>query len=56
MIIRHATKTDLPTIVEVYNAVVPSRMAIADLEAVSMDSRMAWVSRTSTLTTSSMDH
>jgi phosphinothricin acetyltransferase len=56
MIIRHATKTDLATIIEVYNAAVPSRMATGDLEAVSMDSCMAWVSRTITLTTSSMDH
>ncbi len=42
MIIRHATKTDLPTIVEIYNAAVPSRMATADLEPVSVDTPMAW--------------
>jgi L-amino acid N-acyltransferase YncA len=42
MIIRHATETDLPTIVEIYNAAVPSRMATADLEPVSVESRMAW--------------
>ncbi|MGM3305559.1 GNAT family N-acetyltransferase [Anabaena sp. WFMT] len=42
MTIRHATETDLPTIVDIYNAAVPSRMATADLEPVSVESRMAW--------------
>jgi L-amino acid N-acyltransferase YncA len=42
MIIRHATEADLPTIVEIYNAAIPTRMATADLEPVSVESRMAW--------------
>jgi phosphinothricin acetyltransferase len=42
MIIRHATETDLPTIVAIYNAAIPSRMATADLQPVSVESRLAW--------------
>ncbi|MEH1946553.1 MAG: N-acetyltransferase family protein [Nostoc sp.] len=42
MTIRHATETDLPAIVAIYNAAVPSRMATADLEPVSVESRLAW--------------
>jgi phosphinothricin acetyltransferase len=42
MIIRHATETDLPAIVEIYNAAIPTRMATADLEPVSVESRLAW--------------
>ncbi|MBK1988602.1 N-acetyltransferase [Sphaerospermopsis aphanizomenoides BCCUSP55] len=42
MNIRHATEADLPTIVAIYNAAVPSRMATADLEPVSVESRVAW--------------
>ncbi|MEH2115346.1 GNAT family N-acetyltransferase [Nostoc sp.] len=42
MTIRHATETDLPAIVAIYNAAVPSRMATADLEAVSVESRLPW--------------
>jgi L-amino acid N-acyltransferase YncA len=42
MIIRHATETDLPRIVAIYNAAIPSRMATADLEPVSVESRLAW--------------
>jgi phosphinothricin acetyltransferase len=45
MIIRHATESDLPAIVAIYNAAVPSRMATADLEPVSVESRMAWFNR-----------
>ncbi len=44
-IIRHATETDLPTIVAIYNAAIPSRMATADLEAVSVESRLTWFGR-----------
>ncbi|MFQ4141913.1 N-acetyltransferase family protein [Chlorogloeopsis sp. ULAP02] len=40
--IRHATETDLPKIVAIYNAAIPSRMATADLEPVSVESRIAW--------------
>ncbi|MBD2676669.1 MULTISPECIES: GNAT family N-acetyltransferase [Nostoc] len=42
MMIRHAIETDLATIVEIYNAAIPSRMATADLEQVSVESRLAW--------------
>ncbi len=42
MTIRHATDVDLPTIVAIYNAAIPSRMATADLEPVSVESRLAW--------------
>ncbi|WP_193197537.1 GNAT family N-acetyltransferase [Nostoc sp. MG11] len=42
MTIRHATETDLPAIVAIYNAAIPSRMATADLEPVSVENRLAW--------------
>ncbi|MEH1800213.1 MAG: N-acetyltransferase family protein [Nostoc sp.] len=42
MTIRHAAETDLPAIVAIYNAAVPSRMATADLDPVSVESRLAW--------------
>lgn len=42
MTIRHATETDLPAIVAIYNAAIPSRLATADLESVSVESRRAW--------------
>ncbi|MEA5618729.1 GNAT family N-acetyltransferase [Cronbergia sp. UHCC 0137] len=42
MTIRHAHETDLPAIVAIYNAAIPSRMATADLEPVSVESRLAW--------------
>ncbi|WP_353929983.1 N-acetyltransferase family protein [Okeanomitos corallinicola TIOX110] len=42
MIIRHATKTDLPAIVAIYNAAIPSYIATGDLEPVSVESRLAW--------------
>ncbi|MEH1930184.1 MAG: N-acetyltransferase family protein [Nostoc sp.] len=42
MTIRHATETDLPAIVAIYNAAIPSRMATADLEPVSLESRLSW--------------
>lgn len=44
MTIRHATETDLPAIVAIYNAAIPCRMATADLEQVSVASRLAWFS------------
>jgi L-amino acid N-acyltransferase YncA len=40
--IRNAILEDLPTIVAIYNAAIPGRMATADLEPVSVDSRRAW--------------
>jgi L-amino acid N-acyltransferase YncA len=42
MTIRNATEIDLPAIVAIYNAAIPSRMATADLEPVSIESRVAW--------------
>lgn len=42
MTIRDAIPIDLPVIVEIYNAAIPHRMATADLEPVSVESRYAW--------------
>lgn len=42
MTIRHAIEADLPKIVAIYNTAVPARMATADLEAVSVESRRTW--------------
>ncbi len=42
MIIRDATEADLPTIVEIYNATIPSYTVTADTEAVSVISRLSW--------------
>jgi phosphinothricin acetyltransferase len=42
MIIRDASDTDLPAIVEIYNAAIPGRLATADTEPVSVSSRQAW--------------
>jgi L-amino acid N-acyltransferase YncA len=42
MTIRDATDADLPAVVEIYNAAIPGRMATADTEAVSVDSRRVW--------------
>jgi L-amino acid N-acyltransferase YncA len=42
MKIRDATQGDLPTIVEIYNASIPGRLATADTEPVSVSSRQAW--------------
>ena len=40
--IRIAQREDLPRIVEIYNATIPSREVTADTEPVSVDSRVAW--------------
>lgn len=37
-----ATEQDLPVIVEIYNASIPNRMATADPEPVTVDSRLTW--------------
>jgi L-amino acid N-acyltransferase YncA len=42
MIIREAKETDLPTIIEIYNAAVPTRKATADLQPISLESRLEW--------------
>jgi L-amino acid N-acyltransferase YncA len=39
---RQATREDLPSIVEIYNATIPSRLATADLMPVSVESRIGW--------------
>jgi len=40
--IRNADASDLPDIVDIYNAAIPGRLATADTEPVSLDSRRAW--------------
>ncbi len=40
--IRIARRDDLPRIVEIYNATIPSREVTADTEAVSVESRVPW--------------
>ena len=40
--VRDAVKADLPAIVEIYNAAIPARMATADTDPLSVDSRHAW--------------
>lgn len=40
--LRHATETDLQSIVDIYNASVPTRLSTADTTPVSTTSRLAW--------------
>jgi phosphinothricin acetyltransferase len=42
MTIRDAVESDLPAIVAIYNAAIPSRIATADLKPVSVESRLSW--------------
>lgn len=42
MTIRDATEADLPAIVAIYNGAIPGRMATADTEPVSVESRRPW--------------
>ena len=42
MNIRDAVETDLPAIIAIYNAAIPSGMATADIEPVSVESRLFW--------------
>lgn len=42
MNIRDATEADLPAIVAIYNASIPSRTATADLEPIAVESRRGW--------------
>ncbi len=42
MMVRDARFEDLPAIVAIYNAAIPGRMATADLDPVSVESRRAW--------------
>ena len=39
---RRATREDLPSIVDIYNATIPSRLVTADLDPVSVESRIGW--------------
>src|SRR5690349_11924654 len=41
-ILRNATRADLPQIVDIYNATIPSRLVTADTSPVSVESRVPW--------------
>lgn len=41
--LRDATAADLPAIVEIYNATIPGRLATADTEFVTVESRLPWL-------------
>ena len=41
--IRNATRADLPAIVEIYNSIIPGRMVTADLEPITVESRVNWL-------------
>lgn len=43
MTIRDATEADLPAIVAIYNSIIPGRMVTADLEPVTVSSRLPWL-------------
>jgi L-amino acid N-acyltransferase YncA/cephalosporin hydroxylase len=42
MIIRDAVEADLPAIIEIYNATVPTRMVTAELEPTTVEARLPW--------------
>ena len=42
-LIRDAVPDDLPAIVEIYNSIIPGRMVTADLEPVTVESRVSWL-------------
>jgi phosphinothricin acetyltransferase len=42
-VIRDAIESDLPSIVGIYNAAIPGRLATADTEPVSVESRREWL-------------
>jgi L-amino acid N-acyltransferase YncA len=42
MIIRDAVEADLPAIVDIYNATVPTRMVTAELEPTTVEARVPW--------------
>lgn len=42
MLVRDAQAHDLPAIVEIYNATIPTRRSTADLEPVTVEQRRAW--------------
>jgi L-amino acid N-acyltransferase YncA len=43
VVIRDATEDDLAAIVGIYNAAIPGRLATADTEPISVESRRAWL-------------
>lgn len=45
MIVRDATEADLPAIVAIYNAAIPGRVATADTEPVTVESRREWLAK-----------
>jgi phosphinothricin acetyltransferase len=42
LIIRDAVEADLPAIIEIYNATVPTRMVTAELEPATVEARLPW--------------
>ena len=42
MIIRDALESDFPTIINIYNATVPTRMVTAELEPTTVEARLPW--------------
>ena len=42
MIIRDAVEADLPSIIEIYNVTVPTRMVTAELEPTTVEARLLW--------------
>jgi L-amino acid N-acyltransferase YncA len=42
LIIRDAVEADLPAIIEIYNATVPTRMVTAELEPTTVEARLPW--------------
>jgi phosphinothricin acetyltransferase len=43
MIVRDAVEADLPAIVNIYNATVPTRMVTAELEPTTVEARLPWL-------------
>ena len=42
MIIRDAVEADLPAIVEIYNSTIACRLVTADIDSISVESRLSW--------------
>src|SRR5437588_12955184 len=42
MIIRDAVETDLPAIIDIYNATVPTRVVTAELKPTTIEARLPW--------------
>jgi L-amino acid N-acyltransferase YncA len=42
-LIRDALPGDLPAIVEIYNSIIPGRMVTADLDPITVESRIGWL-------------